>query len=286
MMRKISIKSRMLTFAVSIAVLLVILVSFAVFDGTVFAVYSNELFLVIILILLIPSAILDYQHQKWIEGIENQMPLFVRGVSESQETGLTIIKAFEKVSDNKLITAPLSEEVHKLTVQMAWGTSFEDALTNFKERIRSPIVNRFCVLVLEASRAGGSIKKVFTATSNFMEEMNEMDRETSTQMKPYVLVIYAAFAVFIITAAILVQSFFTPLEGFPMILSDVAIGNVDQFADFFYKNMLVSAVLGGLMAGKLSGRRVIGGLKHGIVLSVAGYVVFLLLIPPNWMGML
>jgi hypothetical protein len=46
--------------------------------------------------------------------------------------------------------------------------------------------------------------------------------------------------------------------------------------------MLVSAVTGGLVAGKISERRVLGGLKHAIVLSVIGYAVFFILIPPNW----
>ena len=101
-----------------------------------------------------------------------------------------------------------------MVVQMAWGTSFEDALTNFKNRIKSPIVNRFCVLVLEASRSGGTIKKVFTATSGFMEEMKEIDKDTSAQMKPYTIVIYAAFLVFIVTAILLVTIILCAHGGF------------------------------------------------------------------------
>jgi archaeal flagellar protein FlaJ len=282
MMRKISLKAKQWTVAVSVAVVLALVLLLAVFAGEFLGTYSNEVFLVCILIVLVPSAVLDYEHHKWMSAIENQMPGLVRGVSEAQETGLTIVKALEKVVQNKMIAQPLADEVQKLTVQMSWGTSFEDALINFKERIGSPIVNRFCVLVLEASRAGGTIKKVFTATSEFMEEMNEMDKETSAQMMPYVIVIYAAFAVFIATAAILVQSFFSPLQGAPMLMSDVSVGSVDVFKDFFYKNMLVSAVTGGLMAGKLGERRVAGGLKHAIILSLVGYFVFMILIPPNW----
>jgi presenilin-like A22 family membrane protease len=57
---------------------------------------------------------------------------------------------------------------------------------------------------------------------------------------------------------------------------------VKTFKDFFYKNMLVSAVTGGLMAGKIGERRIMGGLKHAIVLSVVGYAVFFILVPPNW----
>jgi flagellar protein FlaJ len=250
--------------------------------NTVF-VYANELFLIAILVIIVPSAILDYENQRWLQAIENQMPLLVRGVAESQETGLTLVKALEKVVDNRMVGHPLSDEVRKITVQMSWGTSFEDALTNFKNNINSPIVNRFCALVLEASRSGGTIKKVFTATSGFMEEMQEIDRETSSQMKPYIIIVYSAFIVFIVTSVLLVQSFFAPMQGSQQIGSQVSIGSISGFKDFFYRDMIVSAVTGGLMAGKLGERRIAGGLKHAIILSVIGYVLFFLTIPPNWM---
>jgi len=32
----------------------------------------------------------------------------------------------------------------------------------------------------------------------------------------------------------------------------------------------------------LGERRVAGGLKHAIILSVVGYALFMFLIPPNW----
>ena len=282
-MRRISKKMKQWTLAVSVVAVLLFIGSMMVFDGSLLGTFSNEALLVCVLIILVPSAILDFEHQRWLGAIEDQMPLLVRGVSEAQETGLTIIKAIEKVVQNKMVAHPLSDEVHKLTVQMAWGTSFEAALVNFKERIGSPVVNRFCALVLEASRAGGNIKKVFTSTSEFMEEMNDMDKETSTQMKPYIIVIYAAFVVFLATATILVQSFFTPLQGMPTIMSEVSVGSTSEFTDFFYKNMLVSAVTGGLMAGKLGERRVFSGMKHSIIMSLVGYFTFMILIPPNWM---
>ena len=281
-MRQISKKIRQVTAAVSVMVILIDVVILAIADPSALTVYANEIFLAAVLVIIIPSAILDYENQRWISAIENQMPLLVRGVSESQETGLTLVKALEKVVDDKLIGHPLSDEVKKLTVQMSWGTSFEQALTNFKERVNSPIVNRFCALVLEASRSGGTIKKVFTATSGFMEEMNDMDKETSAQMKPYIIIIYAAFAVFIVVGILLVRSFFAPLQGAPQIMSQVSVSSISGLKDFFYKDMLVSAVTGGLMAGKLGERRVAGGLKHAIILSIVGYAIFFIAIPPSW----
>jgi flagellar protein FlaJ len=282
-MGKIATKTKQYTLAGSFAGVIVLLIVALALTGNSFTTYLNELFLASLLIVLIPSAVLDFKHQKWISAIEDQMPLLVRGVAESQETGMTLPKALEKVVANKMVSGPLAVEVNQLIVQMSWGTSFEDALTNFKNKINSPIVNRFCVLVLEASRSGGTIKKVFTATSGFMEEMKEIDRDTSAQMKPYIIVIYSAFAVFIVTAILLVNSFFAPLEGSADVLNSLSAGaGSSDFRGFFYQFMIMSALTGGLMAGKIGERRLAGGMKHSILLLVAGYVIFFATIPPSW----
>jgi flagellar protein FlaJ len=282
-MRKFSKKKRQMTAAVSFGVALVfVLVILFVWPSEVVT-FLNEILLVAILIAIMPSAIIDYLHQRWMDKIEDQMPVLVKGISESQETGITFLQAFEKVVEDRMVRRPLADEVKRLTVQMSWGLSFEDALKKFRERIGSPVVNRFCALVLEASSSGGQIRKVFTATSGFMEDMREMDRETSSQMRPYLIIIYSAFFVSIFTSVILLGSFFAPLEGYSNILSPVTIVGVRQFKDFFYRTMLVSALFGGLMAGKIGERRVAGGLKHSIVMLVAGYVIFFVIVPPNWM---
>jgi len=283
-MGKVTTQTKQRVFAASLITVVVLVVAAAAISFSAFVTHINEIFFACSLIVLVPSAILDFKHQRWISAIEDQMPLLVRGVAESQETGMTLVRAFEKVVDNKMVSGPLAKEVKQMVVQMSWGTSFEDALTNFKNNINSPVVNRFCVLVLEASHSGGTIKKVFTATSGFMEEMKEIDRDTSAQMKPYIIVIYAAFAVFIVTAILLVNSFFAPLEGSKDVLSSLTSGGgTSNFKEFFYQNMMVSALTGGLMAGKIGERRVAGGLKHSILLLVGGYAVFLATIPPSWM---
>jgi flagellar protein FlaJ len=283
-MGKVLPKTKKLALAVPFIAVVAVILAIAVIKSSILVTYLNEIFLVSALVIIIPSAVLDFKHQRWISSIEDQMPLLVRGVAESQETGMTLIRSFEKVVENKMISGPLAQEVKQMVVQMSWGTSFEAALTNFKNIINSPIVNRFCVLILEASHSGGTIKKVFTATSGFMQEMREIDRDTNAQMKPYIIVIYAAFAVFIVTAILLVSSFFAPLEGSADVISTLAPGGgTSNFKDFFYQNMIVSALTGGLMAGKIGERRVASGLKHSILLLVIGYIVFAMAIPPSWM---
>jgi len=283
-MRKIPKKTRVIVAAVSVVcTFLILFVPLLIWPFDTYVLFLNELIFAGSLVAIVPSGILDILNQRWLRSIENEMPRLVRGIAESQETGLTIIKALDKVIEDEMVRPPLSTELKRISVQMSWGTSFEDALEAFKRRVDSPIVGRFCALVLEASRSGGEIRKVFSATSGFMEEMKDMNQDTDSQMRPYVLVIYVAYAVFLFTAIILVQSFFIPLEGTPQIGSATIVGGVDVYSDFFYKNMMMSAVTGGLMAGKLGGRRVVGGFKHSILMIVIGYGIFLFLIPPLWM---
>jgi flagellar protein FlaJ len=224
--------------------------------------FLNEIFLGALFAVMVPSAILDFINQRWFDAIEQQLPVLVRGVSEVQETGLTFIKGFEKVAEYGMVQSPLREEVKQLSVHMSWGLSFEQALKEFKDRIASPAVNRFCTLILEAGRSGGQIRKVFGATSTFMEEMKEMDKETTAQMRPYLIIIYTAFFVFVFTSIILLSAFFVPLESYTQIINPVMAVGPREFRDFFYRTMFVSGLLGGLMAGKIGERRVI---------------------PPNWM---
>jgi flagellar protein FlaJ len=280
---KVPLKTRKIAVAASIAAALVFVLGVFLIFGERASLFSNEIFLAVILITMVPYAILDTINQRWINAVEDQMPVLVRGIAESQETGLTLVDALENVVKNKMVRGPLAKEVKKLTVQMSWGLSFEDALRKFKERIGSPIVSRFCALVLEASVSGGQIRKVFTATSGFMEDMKEIDRETAAQMRPYLIIVYTTFFVFMFTSIILLNSFFAPLEGYPQILSSVTIIGVKTFKDFYYRTMLVMAVMGGLMAGKISERRIAGGLKHSVIMATIGYAIFFLYMPPNWM---
>ena len=74
-MGKVAIKKRQLTVAISILAVIVAIAIIAVVSFSALTTYINEIFFVSILVILVPSAILDLKHQRWISSIENQMPL-------------------------------------------------------------------------------------------------------------------------------------------------------------------------------------------------------------------
>jgi flagellar protein FlaJ len=268
--------------AVSVVVAIVFLLVMLFTVEDVLSIYLSEVLLTVLLIVMVPSAVADIIHSHWMNGIESQMPALVRGVSEVQETGMTFIKGFERVVDDGMIKSPLAQEVKKLTVNMSWGLTFETALERFRDRIGSPVVNRFCALLLEADRSGGEVRKVFTATAGFMEEMKELEQETTSQMRPYVVIIYAAYFVYIFTSIVLLNSFFKTLVDYNDILNPTTTMSIADYNNFFYRTMIISGVMGGLMSGKIGERRVLGGLKHSIIQLVVGYAIFFVAMPPNW----
>lgn len=283
MLGRISKNMRIVIAVVSFVAAVIFVFLYLILWPRQFDAFFNEIMMTFVFIVIIPSAIADFIHNHWMKGIENQMPVLVRGISEVQETGLTFIKGFERVVEDQMIKSPLADEVKKLTVNLSWGLTFEEALEMFRDRIKSTVVDRFCALVLEADRSGGEVRKVFTATAGFMEEMKEMEQETTNQMRPYVIIVYAAFFVYLFTSIILLNSFFIPLVEYGGMVSPAGVLSNADFTNFFYRTMMTSALMGGLMAGKIGERRTVGGLKHAIIQISVGYIIFFVSMPPNWM---
>jgi hypothetical protein len=52
------------------------------------------------------------------------------------------------------------------------------------------------------------------------------------------------------------------------------LGSGEMFTTFFFHMMMIQSVLGGLVAGKVGSGRVVSGLKHAIIMLVAGFVAY------------
>ena len=236
----------------------------------------NTFLFIGLLVGFVPIAVLDYVNQSWQSAVDDKLPQLVRDLSESQETGQTFVKALDEAS--KIKYGPLSDEVKKISIQMSWGSSFEQALNYFAKRIDTLSARRFCILVIEAMRTGGRIRKVFSMTAESMEETLQLHKERESQMRPYIIIIYAAFFVFLFTTIQLLTSFFVPLAEIDIVGFMTPLGSGEMFQTFFFHMMMIQSVLGGLVAGKIGNGRIISGLKHAIIMMVTGYIAYEIII--------
>ena len=217
---------------------------------------------------VLPPAILEYVDYKWRRGVNEHLPELFRSIVQAQETGMTLPQAIEEASKRNY--GPLTTELRKLTAQISWGRTFEEALLAFGKRVNTVLVQRTVPLIIEASRSGGHVEKVFDPLGKFVQTTLLLDKERRNQTKSYIAIIYVAFFVFLFTIILLFNSFFVTVEGSP-ILGTAAITSMDMRRLFFHMT-IIQAFFGGLVAGKMGEGTIVAGLKHCLVMMICGYI--------------
>jgi flagellar protein FlaJ len=265
-MPKLENKVRKITYVVS-AVLAVAIISFGFFMYYGTETFDEFVFFAIIAAVF-PSAILNYVDYKWRKAIDEHLPDLFRSIVQAQETGMTLPQALEEAS--KRDYGPLTSELKKMTAQISWGMNFEDGLLTLGKRVDTVLVQRTVPMIIEASRSGGHVEKVFDPMGKFIQTTLLLDKERRTQTRPYIAIIYVAFFVFLFTIVLLFRSFFSGMEGLQL-LAPAAMQS-EQVHRLFFHMTSIQAFFGGLVAGKMGDGTVSAGLKHSLVLMLLGYV--------------
>ncbi len=220
------------------------------------------------IIVVFPSAILDYFDKRWKEAVNNHLPDLFLNIIQAKQTGMTLHQALEEAA--KRDYGPLTNELKKLVNQISWGLSFEEALQRFNDRVDTPLVRESIPLIVEASHSGGRVEKVFKPISRFTQTILLMKKERRAQIRPYIAIIYVAFYVFVFTIILLFKTFFVEMSGSPVIgLS--TLSSHDAWRIFFHMTCM-QAFFGGLVAGKMGEGALSAGLKHIVILMASGYV--------------
>jgi len=219
------------------------------------------------IITLFPPAVIDILEVRWKKGIDDHLPDLFRSIVQAQKTGMTLPNALEEAS--KRDYGPLTSELKKVVHQMSWGLSFEDAIRDFGERVNTELVRSNVPLIIEASRSGGRVEKVFAPMSRFIQSTLSLQKERKAQSRPYIAIIYVAFYVFVLTIILLYNGFFRELESSPLIGMTAMTPDVAE--QVFVHMSFIQAFFGGLMAGKIGEGSVMSGLKHSVILLISGY---------------
>jgi flagellar protein FlaJ len=245
----------------------------------------DQLMIVGLIIAVFPPAIVEQMDLTWERGIDKNIPKLLREIAESGKTGLTLIRAVEVSADRDY--GPLTPELKHLIAQISWGTSLEEALRSFAKRARTKLAQRTADLIAEVARSGGDTQEIMDQLNKHIGELQSIDRERYAQMRPYAVVVYIAFGVFLFTDIMLIQSFFGQIiqlqskvmetaGGTGSIFGGITSVDVNFLKKVMYHAVVVQAVIGGLAAGKMSESKLGAGLKHVLILLVIGFLAFLI----------
>jgi flagellar protein FlaJ len=243
----------------------IILVAYIMFWATI---TFDEFVFFAVVIAVFPSVILNYIDYKWRKSIDEHLPDLFRSIVQAQETGMTLPQALEDASDRNY--GPLTTELKKMTAQISWGMTFEDALLALGRRVNTVLMQRTVPLVIEASRSGGHVEKVFDPMGKFVHTTLLLDKERRNQTRPYIAIIYVAFFVFLFTIILLFKSFFVSMEGLPIL--GTAVMSPAEMQRIFFHMTSIQAFFGGLVAGKMGEGTINGGLKHSLIMMLCGYI--------------
>jgi len=271
-MPKIDKKIKRIAWIVSVS-LAVLIVFSAYFLFGKNAIIDEFVFFAIIVATL-PPAFLSSMDFKWRKAIDEHLPDLFRSIVQAQQTGMTLPQAIEE--NSKRNYGPLTAELKKMTTQMSWGMSFEDTLLAMGKRVNTILVQRTIPMIIEASRSGGQVEKVFDPMGKFIQSTQLLQKERRTQTKPYIAIIYVAFFVFLFTIVLLFKSFFVSVEGLPVL--GTATMAPSQIQRVFFQMMIIQAFFGGLVAGKMGEGTIAAGLKHSVILMLCGYIALKLFI--------
>jgi len=234
-----------------------------------------------------PPAIVEWMDLRWQRGIDRNIPRLLREIAESGQTGLTLIRAIEVSADRDY--GPLTPELKQLVAQLSWGNSLEDSLRSFAKRARTKLAQRTADLIAEVARSGGDTQSIMEQLNKHIGELNTIDRERYAQMRPYAAVVYIAFGVFLFTDVMLIRSFFDQIMqlqqsvlatsgGGGSIFGGIAGVNLETLKTIMFHAVIVQALFGGLIAGKMSEARLGAGLKHTLILLVIGFATFVIFV--------
>ena len=270
-MFKIERKTKYIITVASTVVALALILTGYVFEG--FTAAMDDYFFFAVIAVIGPLAALNYIDYKWRKGIDEHLPDLFRTIVQAQEVGMTLPQALDDAA--KRDYGPLTGELKRMTVRMSWGNSFEEALTAFGKSVGTNLMQRITPLIIEASRSGGQVEKIFDPLGKFIQTNNMMEKERKAQTRPYIMIIYIALFVFLFTIVLLFKTFFANTGGMALITS--ASTSSEDMRRIFLHMTLIQGFFGGLAAGKMGEGSINAGLKHSIVMMIVGYAVIRLL---------
>lgn len=269
-MPKIALKIRQLTLAVSVLAAVALSVCGYLFFGVG---ALDDFIFFSVMIAIAPYAIMDYIDYAWRKNVDAQLPELFRSIVQAQETGMTLPQALEEAA--KRDYGPLTGELRKMTVQISWGASFEEAMLAFGKRVGTVLTLRTVPMIIEAGRSGGHVEKVFDPMGNFIQTTLLLEKERKAQTRPYIAIIYIALFVFLFTIGILFKTFFTGVDGLSLFHTS---GSAADLKAIFLHMSLVQGFFGGLVAGKMGEGSISSGLKHSVLMMLMGYLAITFLI--------
>jgi flagellar protein FlaJ len=227
-----------------------------------------------------PIGFYNHLKAKKKRDIEDQLPDFLREISSSTSSGMTVFDAMKSAARGD--HGRLTPELQKMAAQLSWGISVKEALENFAKRINTPSVKRIVITINKALEIGGNTSAVFEAAAKEIDQTKLVEQQRRTEMSLYSIVIFISFFVFLAVILIIDNTIFREFFRLQGQMAGHKIGTmeiakeVDQnlLKNTFFSFVLVQSIGGGLLGGFMMDGKLSSGVRFGFILVLVSFFVF------------
>lgn len=215
---------------------------------------------------------------------------FLFELSELVRGGIDPIKSTITLSQGSL--GSITKPVRVVSKQMEIGFTFEQAMRNLATSLKSPLIDKYVDLVIQASYSGGAVANLIQRASADMSTFLSIEKEKRAGLSQYTVVLYTGQVILISLCAILVVQFLPELSVISSVGSTSFTGSILGQSDIasvplerdLYLLVVINGFMGGLVIGKISEGKLKQGIKHSLVLVVIAFVAWSLFVAPATSG--
>jgi flagellar protein FlaJ len=226
-----------------------------------------------------PIGFYNHMKAKKKRETEEQLPDFLREISSSTSSGMTIFDAIKSAAKGD--HGRLTPELQMMAAQLSWGVSVKDALENFAKRVGTDTAKRMAITVNKALEIGGNTAAVFNAAAREIDQAKRVEQQRRAEMSMYAIVIFISFFVFLAVILIIDKTIFTAIFDISDKMAGKSIGNmqiaqIDQgmLKNTFFSFVLVQSLGGGLLGGFMMDGKLSSGVRFGFILVLVSFFVF------------
>ncbi|MDY6770909.1 MAG: type II secretion system F family protein [Candidatus Nanohaloarchaea archaeon] len=258
---------------------------------------GGALFLAGLGVAFLPYGIYSYLRNKKYQAMEREFPGFLRNLSESRKSGMSLPKAFQNAA--KTDYGRLNDDVRKAADQLSWGIPFPEVMERFQTRMGgSGLIKRSISIIMQSYEAGGDIAETMDSIAQDASKIKEAEKERKAVLQQQVFIIYAIYFLFV---GILIALYYilVPLldisgggfigtppnfcrSGAEAICSLCPVlglhpdpnAKLCYYKSIFLLMLIVEGVFNGLVAGEIGSGKVSAGLKHVMLMAPAGFIIY------------
>ncbi len=248
-----------------------------------------DFFVIGALVILGPYGFLASAHYRRINRIESRLPDFLRDVAEAGRFGMTLPDAIVVASKGRYDL--LTGEIKKMASQLEWGVPVATALSLFKDRVNTPLVNRTVSIIIKANEAGGNVADVLSMVARDTRDVQISTQERQITMLTYLTVIYISFYVFLVTIYIMAGVFLPQMitAGAGISTTGSSVGGataislnftaIPELFLAFLVAVIVHAIGDGIMSGVIINGRLSEGFQHATIMLASGWLFMRFAVP-------